>query len=96
MCDIYNLNETALFYRLMPNKTLSDKSISGIKNHKDRITIGCISNADGSDKPKLVVILKFLKPRCFNHGYNPNSHVNYYSNKKAWMTCHIFCAWLLF
>ena len=50
--DIYNFDETALFYRFMPNNTLADKNISGIKNHKDRLTIGVISNANDSDKPK--------------------------------------------
>jgi len=34
--DIYNLDETGLFYRLQPNKTLADKSTKGEKDCKDR------------------------------------------------------------
>ena len=71
------------FYRLMPNKTFADKNISGIKNNKDRFTIGVISNANGSDKPKLFCISKVHKPRCFNNGFYLNIYVHYYTNKKA-------------
>ena len=34
--DIYNMDETGLFYRLQPNKTLADKSLKGEKDSKDR------------------------------------------------------------
>ena len=35
--DIYNFDETALFYRLLPNKTLASKAVSGQKSSKERI-----------------------------------------------------------
>ena len=34
--DIYNMDETGLFYRLQPNKTLSSVPVSGKKVVKDR------------------------------------------------------------
>ena len=34
--NIYNMDETALFYKLLPCTTLADKSISGKKVSKDR------------------------------------------------------------
>ena len=74
----------------MPNKILANKNIAGIKNHKDRLNIGCVSNADGSDKPKLVCISRMKKTRCFGNNFNPNVYVDYFNNSKAWMTCEIF------
>jgi len=78
---------------LLPNKTLgskSDNSVSGIKQSKERITIGVCSNANATDKRKLTVIHKFQRPRCFGKNFNPNVYCEYYYNKKAWMTQDIF------
>ena len=47
-------------------------------------------NASGSDKPKLCIIGNAEKPRCFTKSFHPNSIVDYYSNKSAWMTSEIF------
>ena len=38
--DIYNMDETGLFYRNTPSKTISRESVSGVKAAKTRITIG--------------------------------------------------------
>ena len=58
--DIYNADETALFYKLMPNKTLEFKGNKcfGGKSSKERIT-----NSTGTDKLKPLIIGKFGKPR---------------------------------
>jgi hypothetical protein len=50
--NIYNAEETGLFFRLPPNKTLSLKGdrCSGGKNSKERITVLLAFNADGTDK----------------------------------------------
>ena len=34
--DIYNLDETVLFFRLGPNYTLATSNVKGVKNSKDR------------------------------------------------------------
>jgi hypothetical protein len=49
--DVYNFDETALFYRLLPNKTYAfgDESRHGYKQFKERVTIVLISNADGQE-----------------------------------------------
>ncbi|CAF0988202.1 unnamed protein product [Brachionus calyciflorus] len=91
--DVFNFDETALFYRLQPNRTLANQAVNGIKSSKDRLSIGVCSNADGSEKCRLVVIDKFKKPRCFGN-FDPNNIVNYYANQKAWMTSLIFSDWL--
>ena len=97
--DIYNFDETALFYRLMPNKTLatvssSDNKTSGIKESKERLSIGISVNATATDKCKPVVIAKYARPRCFPKSFDPNYVVQYYNNTKAWMTGNIFNDWI--
>ena len=43
--DIYNMDETGLFYRLLPNSTLATGPVSGKKNQKERITVAQCANA---------------------------------------------------
>lgn len=74
--DIYNADETGLFYRLGPNKTLSSFKRSGTKNSKERITILFCANASGTHKLKPLVIGKSLKPRCFKN-FDPSHYVTY-------------------
>ena len=81
--DIYNFDETALFYKLEPNKTLSDKQTSGLKIEKDRVTLGFCCNSTGSDKVKPVIIHKYLRPHCFPKSYDPNRFSYYHVNNKA-------------
>ena len=94
--DVFNFDETALFYRLQPNKTLSSGSISGDKVSKERLTIGLCVNATGTYKLKPLVIGKYKKPRCFGNVWTPEDIVKYYFNLKAWMTMEIFRNWLLY
>ena len=66
--DIFNLDETGLFYRGLPDKTLNVKGTdcTGGKKSKERITVSLIANAAG-DIEKLLVIGKSAKPRCFRN-----------------------------
>jgi hypothetical protein len=63
--DIYNFDETGLFYAQVPTKTISKQLIAGLKNSKKRLTIGVLCNADGSHKPELVIIGNHRRPQCF-------------------------------
>jgi hypothetical protein len=88
--NIYNADETGLFWQLLPTTTHAFKgeTCSGGKASKQRITIMICANADGSDKRPLLVIGKSAKPRCFK-----NIHrlpVEYTANKKAWMVSSLF------
>lgn len=93
-CDIFNADETGLFWRLLPDKTMDFKgqACHGTKTAKDRITVLCCANMDGSCKWPLFVIGKFKTPRCFK-GLR-KLPVRYDSNSKAWMTGQIFTEWL--
>ena len=92
--EIFNFDETALFYQLHPNKTLSSKNVPGLKLDKQRITIVICCNASGNEMVKPVVISKYARPRCFGKVFEPSNLVFYFHNKKAWMTCELFQRWL--
>ena len=62
--DIYNGDETALFYKSLPHRTycLDGEKPAGFAKCKDRLTLLLITNMDGSDHRKLSVIGKSQKP----------------------------------
>jgi hypothetical protein len=96
--NIFNFDESALFFKLIPKKsylTKNSKTI-GRKEQKQRITIGLCCSATG-EKLRPVVIGTARKPRCFaDINFNINSlGVDYYHNSNAWMTQTIFDKWLL-
>jgi len=92
--NIFNCDETGLFYRLMPNKTIAYKgeNCHGGKQSKERLTVLLCANADGSDKLKPLIIGKAKNPRCFKNV--KNLPCKYDSNKNAWMTGNIFLEFL--
>ena len=92
--DIFNADETGLFYRLTPDKTLSFKGeqCHGGKQSKERMTVMLCSNMDGSEKLKPLVIGKFKNPRCFKNVQS--LPVTYRANRKAWMVSDLFTEWV--
>ncbi|XP_053377288.1 uncharacterized protein LOC123545424 [Mercenaria mercenaria] len=58
--DIYNADETGLFFKLTPDKTLEFKNVKcvGGKRSKERITVLVCANMTGEDKVPLFVIGK--------------------------------------
>ncbi|XP_064423274.1 tigger transposable element-derived protein 4-like [Latimeria chalumnae] len=93
--DVFNIDETGLFYKLLPNRTLALKGeeCHGGKHSKERITLLVGSNMDGSEKLKLLVIGKAKQPRCLK-GVKVLP-VDYEGNTKAWMTGDIFKDWVI-
>ena len=45
--NVFNFDETALFFRLLPNTTLATGPVSGSKKSKERATVGLLVNATG-------------------------------------------------
>ena len=91
--DIYNADETDLFYQLMPNKTLARKDdCAGMKKSKQRVTLLLGANMDGSDWLHPLLIGKFANPRCLKNVHS--LPVTYKHGKKAWMTSQILKEWL--
>ena len=93
--DIFNADETGMFFRAMPTKSMVTKgnSCNGGKNAKDRITVLLAASTTG-EKLKPLVIGKSKKPWCF-YGFEVVSlGIDYDFSKKAWMTTSIFTTWL--
>ena len=92
--DIYNGDETALFYKSLPHRTYcfdGDKP-AGSAKRKDRLTLLIITNMDGSDHRKLSVIGKSKTPRCLQKKYKmqvKDMSVDWYASKNALMTGEI-------
>ena len=94
--DIFNCDETGLFYKLLPNKSLHFKNekCQGGKNSKIRITVLLGTNSTGTEKIKPLIIGKSKTPRPFKSIKVTSLPVEYFNNKKAWMTSTIFESWL--
>ena len=67
--DMYNADETDLFYQLMSNKTPARKEddCSDMKKSKQRVTLLPGANMDGSDQLRPLLIGKFANPRCLKN-----------------------------
>ncbi|KAE8220886.1 hypothetical protein CF326_g8669 [Tilletia indica] len=95
--DIFNMDETALFIRQVPDRALATKELSksGVKQDKFRLTVGFCANADGTERMAPIIIGKAKKPRCFNKHTGQQLGFDYHNNKTAWMTGLIFFDWLM-
>jgi len=69
--DIYNLDETALFYQLPPNKTIASKKtkLEGSKLSKKRLSVAFCVNASGKNPEKPIVIGHNKKPHDFPNNW---------------------------
>ena len=56
--NVYNADETGLFFRLGPNRTLATKNnrVKGTKKDKEQVTVLLCCNATGTKKIKPLVI----------------------------------------
>ena len=89
--NIFNFDETALFFNAKPTKVLTTSYSlrKGFKKDKRKLTVGLMINLSGEEKFKPIVIHKFKKPRCFKY-FSPNIYCDFYSSRNAWMTVEIF------
>jgi len=92
--DIFNADETGLYYKMLPNKTfcLGNEKVSGFKVRKERVSVLLCANALGTEKIIPLVIGRFANPRCFKTC--KELQCDYESNSSAWMTRAIFQNWL--
>uniref|UniRef100_H3B248 HTH CENPB-type domain-containing protein n=1 Tax=Latimeria chalumnae TaxID=7897 RepID=H3B248_LATCH len=77
--NIFNCDETGLFFCLLPDKILSTKgeACKGTKLAKERVTYACLACSAKDEKLKTLVIGKSQEPQYFKNG-------------KAWMTGKLF------
>jgi len=94
--QIINADETGLWWKLMPSKSLvhcGEKHAKNFKQSKDRVTLLGCANASGTCRLPLGFIHKPARPRCFQHMDMGTLPVKYYSQRKAWMDSKIFEKW---
>ena len=96
--NIFNMDETALFYRAIRNRTYclkegdSRQAGRGSKamKAKDRLTAIICTNATGTCKISPALVGSSKKPRCFRR--NPVC-VPYFSQPNAWSDSEIYSKW---
>jgi hypothetical protein len=92
--DVYNMDETGLFWRRALSDGLSSQSIAGIKKDKSRISLVVCTNCTGSDRFPLWFIGHAKTPRALR-GVNVTALGGVWtSNNKAWMRTNIMVQWL--
>jgi hypothetical protein len=108
--DIYNLDETALFWKMMPERSLATESASGVKVQKSCITLAVCGDADRSDKVRLInfyhdkanvfmqvplwSIGQYANPRCFRLVNHDSLGCVYQYNLNACINITIMVEWL--
>ncbi|GFU84643.1 tigger transposable element-derived protein 1 [Trichonephila clavipes] len=88
--------ETGVYWKKLPNRTYitkDEKTASGHKASKDRVTLLLRSNASGDRMLKPLLINKFLRPRALKGKDLKQLSVHWMANPKAWMTTAIFTEW---
>ncbi|GFY39278.1 tigger transposable element-derived protein 4 [Trichonephila inaurata madagascariensis] len=93
--DIYNLGETGLLFRALPDRTLIElgKKCRGGKLSNERLTIGfCCSSVGEKEIP--VIVTKCKEPKSFKEADLNSLGIKHKHNEKAWMTSEILEEWL--
>ena len=95
--DVFDADETALFYRAQPTKTMIFKNMEAnkAKQCKERVTLMLTANMDESEKLKPMIIGKSVSPRCLQGLNRANLPGIYRANANGWMTGLIFKDWLM-
>lgn len=93
--QIFNCDETGLYWKAIPNKTMAsvnEKNASGFKISKERVSILFCANASGSLKLLPLLIGKSQHPRILKN-VEMKLPVVHKSNPSCWMTGTIFQEW---
>ena len=88
--DIFNCDETGLFWKMKLSHTISNGPVVGTKQSKDRVTILLTCNSTGTEKLRSLFIHKYENPRVLKNISKNSLPVNYYWNKKSWMQVSIW------
>ncbi|GFX11792.1 tigger transposable element-derived protein 1 [Trichonephila clavipes] len=94
--QVFNADETRLYWKKLPNRTYiakDEKTASGHKASKDRVTLLLCSNASGDQMLKPLLINKSLRLRVLKGKDLKQLPVHWMANPKAWMTTAIFTEW---
>lgn len=94
--DIFNCDETSLYWKMVPDQILANQSIPVREKVKTRISFHFCVNSDGSERLPVWVIGTAKKPRAFQAaGINiDNLGCHWRYNSNACVTAKIFEEWL--
>ncbi|XP_050049998.1 tigger transposable element-derived protein 6-like [Dermacentor andersoni] len=92
--DVFNGDETAFFYQLLPDKIMNFKGdrCKGGKKSCFRVSVLFCCNSTGTEKLKPPVVGKSAKPHCLKNVVS--LPCDYRANQKAWITRGLFTQWL--
>src|SRR6266498_1511946 len=76
--DIFNCDETGLFWKMKPSRTISNGPVSGTKQSKDRVTILLTCNTIRNEKLPPLFIHKYENPRILKNINKKTLPVDYY------------------
>lgn len=91
--QIYNADETDLFFKMMPNPDADSNEVkASVRAYRERMTVLACGNATGHKLP-LVVVGRGKRSRTFTSQEVKTLPVQYYSQETAWMDHEIFRNW---
>ena len=92
--DVYNMDKSALFWRMMLSRGLLSQPRAGLKKDKSRISLAFCVNATGTDRLPIWFIGKAKTPRALRGISVSTMGGQWRWNKKAWMNTTIIVEWL--
>jgi len=97
--QVFNCDETGLFWKKMPRRTYiteEEKKMPGHKPMKDRLTLALCANASGDCKIKPLMVYHSENPRAFKAHKILKEKLNvlWRANAKAWVTRQFFVEWV--
>ncbi|KAG8224729.1 hypothetical protein J437_LFUL004899 [Ladona fulva] len=95
-CDVYNGDETGIFFRALPSNYAlcrKDENCGGGKDSKERLTLFVCGNMSG-ELITPMTIGKSARPRCFKNLDIRKLPVTWKNNENAWNTASIMEEWL--
>jgi len=96
--QVFNVDETGLFWKRMPSRTYiakEEKTAPGHKAGKERLTLLLGGNAAGDCKLKPMLVYQAENPRAFKGIWKSQLPVIWKANKKAWVTLKLFEDWFI-
>lgn len=94
--QIFNVDETGLFWKKMPSRTFiakEEKTTPGFKPAKDRMTLLLGANASGTLKLKPMLIYRLENPGALKNYVKTRLPVHWRSNAKVSVTAALFEEW---
>nr|XP_023648729.1 tigger transposable element-derived protein 1-like isoform X2 [Paramormyrops kingsleyae] len=96
--QVFNADQTALFWKKMPSRTYISKqenTAPGYKASNDRLTLLLGGNASGTCKLKPLLGYPCENPRALKGVSKATLPVHYRSNSNAWITVPVFEDWFV-